>query len=77
MHDKKISTRRVRLGNTLRQRELDRADAIWQRSTDYRRYLILIYVVAFLLLFHFLSGSSFFAQLLHEFQHGRRTLSPN
>lgn len=74
-HHKGPSSKRVRLSSsTLRQRELLRAEAVWQRSTDYRRYLIVVYVVAFLSLFHFLSGSSFFSKVLQD---GRRTLGPH
>lgn len=77
-HHKGPSVKRVRLSRTtLRQRELLRAEAVWQRSTDYRRYLIVVYVVAFLSLFHFLSGSSFFSKVLHDFQDGWRTLGPH
>lgn len=73
MNDKKVSIRRVRLNDTLRQRELLRAEAIWERSTDYRRYLAVVYALAFLTLFHFLSGTNFFAQVLHDCQDGWRT----
>lgn len=72
MDHKKSPIRRVRLEHTLRQRELLRAEAVWQRSTDYRRYLVVVYTLAFLSLFHFLSGSSFFAQVLHDCQDGWR-----
>lgn len=77
MQHKKLSTRRVRLNDTLRQRELLRAEAVWQRSTDYRRYLIVVYTLAFLSLFHFLSGSSFFSKVLQDCQDGWRTFSPH
>lgn len=74
-HHKGPSVKRVRLSSsTLRQRELLRADAIWERSTDYRRYLVVIYTLAFLSLFHFLSSSSFFSQVLQD---GWRTLRPH
>lgn len=77
MYPKKPAIKRVRLENTLRQRELLRAEAVWQRSTDYRRYLVVVYTLAFLSLFHFLSGSSFFARLLKDTQDGWRSLGPH
>lgn len=77
MYPKKPTITRVRPENTLRQRELLRAEAVWQRSTDYRRYLIVVYTLAFFSLFHFLSGSSFFARVLQDTQDGWRSLRPH
>lgn len=54
------------LHKTSKQREIERAEAIWAKSRSYRPILILIYVAAFLFFFHFLAGMSFTAALWNQ-----------
>lgn len=50
----------------LRQVELERAEAVWQRSENYRGVLVFIYIAAFLFFFQFLAGTAFVTSLLEE-----------
>lgn len=50
----------------LTQLELNRAEAVWRRSERYRPILIAIYLASFLLIFQFLSGTTFLGAILNE-----------
>lgn len=50
----------------LRQVELARAEAVWDRAQAYQPIIAVLYIATFLFLFHFLAGTPFVSAILEE-----------